>query len=126
MLVLNFSHPLTDDNLQQIEQLAAIKIEDVRAIPVQIVAGEPLEKQIVAIVDKVGFSAQEWQTTGLLINPPGYAIAALALCAELHGRIGHFPSIICMVSRSGPVIKYEVVELLNLQELRDSARQKRG
>ncbi|MFL5624460.1 MAG: CRISPR-associated protein Csx15, partial [Ktedonobacteraceae bacterium] len=66
-----------------------------------------------------------WQTRPLLINPPGFAPAAFVLLAELHGRIGHFPSLIRLRPKAGPVTGYEVAELLNLQSIRDTARLRR-
>ena len=125
MLILNFTHPLTDEQRAQIEALAHTSIEEVRTIPVQIDQGEPLEPQITAIVDAVGLSSEEWQIRPLLINPPGYAPAAFVLLAELHGRIGHFPSLIRLRPKPGPVTSYEVAELLNLQTIREAARKRR-
>lgn len=69
--------------------------------------------------------SEEWQTHPLLINPPGYAPAAFVLLAELHGRIGHFPSLIRLRPKPGPVTTYEVAELLNLQTIREEARLRR-
>ncbi len=125
MLILNFTHPLTKDQRAQIEALANTSIEDIRTIPVQIDQAEPLEPQITTIVDSVGLSSEEWQTRPLLINPPGYAPAAFVLLAELHGRIGHFPSLIRLRPKPGPVTVYEVAELLNLQTIREMARKRR-
>jgi len=125
MLILNFSHPLTDEQQSQIEALANTSIEEVRTIPVQINQEEPLEPQITAIVEATGLSSEEWQTLPLLINPPGYAPAAFVLLAELHGRIGHFPSLIRLRPKPGPVTGYEVAELLNLQTIREAARKRR-
>ncbi len=125
MLILNFSHLLTREQRAQIEALAGAPIEEVRTIPVQIDQAEPLEPQITAIVDAVGLTSEEWQTRSLLINPPGYAPAAFVLLAELHGRIGHFPSLIRLRPKSGPVTSYEVAELLNLQSIREAARRRR-
>lgn len=125
MLILNFTHPLTLDQRAQIEALARTSIEEIRTIPVQIDQAEPLEPQITSIVDAVGLSSEEWQTRSLLINPPGYAPAAFVLLAELHGRIGHFPSLIRLRPKPGPVTTYEVAELLNLQAIREAARRRR-
>ena len=126
MLILNFTHPLTIEQRAQIEALAHTSIEEVRTIPVQIDQGEPLEPQITAIVDAVSLSSEEWQTRPFLINPPGYAPAAFVLLAELHGRIGHFPSLIRLrpLPGSTPTI-YEVAELINLQAIREEARRRR-
>src|SRR6266568_7389267 len=116
MLILNFTHPFTPKQREQIQTLAApIPIEEIRTIPVQIDQTEPLEPQITAIVDTIGLSSEEWQTRALLINPPGYAPAAFVLLAEIHGRIGHFPTIIRLRPKSDPVTTYEVAQLLNLQ-----------
>ena len=125
MLILNFTHPLTDEHRAQIEALAGASIDEVRTIPVQIDQAEPLEAQVSRIVDAVQLSSQEWQTRPLLVNPPGYAPAAFTLLAELHGRIGHFPSLVRLRPRSGPVTSYEVAELLNLQAIREAARKRR-
>jgi len=125
MLILNFTHPLTPEQRAQIETLAHTPIEEIRTIPVQIDQAEPLEPQITAIVNTVGLSSEEWQTRSLLINPPGYAPAAFVLLAELHGRIGHFPSLIRLRPKTGPMTSYEVAEILNLQTIRETARKRR-
>ena len=125
MLILNFTHPLTDEHKAQIEALASVPIDEIRTIPVQIDQSRPLEQQITAIVDAAQLSSEEWQTSPLLINPPGYAPAAFVLLAELHGRIGHFPTLLRLRPKSGPVTTYEVAELLNLQTIRDDARKHR-
>ena len=126
MLILNFSHPLTPEQQAQIETLAAPEsVEEIRTIPIQIDQSEPLEPQITAIVDSVALTSEEWQTRPLLINPPGFAPAAFVLLAELHGRIGHFPTLIRLRPKSGPVTTYEVAEILNLQAIREQARLRR-
>ncbi len=125
MLILNFTHPLTPEQRAQIETLAGTSIEEVRTIPVQINQEEPLGPQITAIIKATGLTSEEWQTRQLLINPPGYAPAAFVLLAELHGRIGHFPTLIRLRPKAGPVTTYEVAELLNLQNVREQARRRR-
>jgi hypothetical protein len=125
MLVLNFTHPLTSAQRAQIEAFANTSIEEVRTIPVQINQEEPLEPQITSIVDATNLSSEEWQTRPLLINPPGYAPASFVLLAELHGRIGHFPSLVRLRPKPGPVTTYEVAEILNLQSIREEARRRR-
>ena len=125
MLLLNFTHPLTGAQRAQIEALAGTPIEEVRTIRVQIRQEEALEPQIAAIIESAGLSSLEWQTRPLLINPPGYAPAAFVLLAELHGRIGHFPALVRLRPKFGPVNTYEVAELLNLQAVREAARARR-
>ena len=125
MLILNFTHPLTKEQRAQIEVLAQHTIAEVRTIAVQINQESPLEPQIHQIVDATGLSAEEWQTYPLLINPPGYAPAAFVLLAELHGRIGHFPTLVRLCPHHGTTTTYVVVELLNLQSIRETARVQR-
>ena len=45
ILVLNFTHPLSQQQREQIEALASTSIEEIRTIPVQINLSEPLEAQ---------------------------------------------------------------------------------
>src|SRR5579883_3409037 len=126
MIVLNFSHPFTNEERAQLaDLLAGAPIEDIRTIPVQINQEQALEAQVRAIVDRAGLSPEEWQTRQLLINPPGYAPAAFVLLAELHGRIGHFPTLLRLRPRAGAVTTYEVAELLDLQVIRERARERR-
>ena len=125
MLVLNFSHPFTAEQQTQLEMLAGTSIQEVRTIPVNINQAEPLKPQIVACVNAVALSSEEWQTRQLLVNPPGYAPAAFVLLAELHGRMGHFPTLVRLRPVSAPVTHYEVAELLNLQAIREQARSRR-
>ncbi|HLH60949.1 MAG TPA: CRISPR-associated protein Csx15 [Ktedonobacteraceae bacterium] len=125
MLVINFSHPFTAEQRARIEALAGTSLEDIRTIPVQIDQAKPLEPQIAQLVNAVGLSSEEWQTRQLLINPPGYAPAAFVLLAELHGRMGHFPALIRLRPAAGAVTMYEVAELLDLQVIRERARERR-
>lgn len=125
MLILNFTHPLTDEHKAQIAAICGEAVDEVRTIPVQIEQAQSLEAQVRAIVDAAQLTSKEWQTRPLLINPPGYAPAAFVLLAELHGRMGHFPSLIRLRPKEGPVTVYEVAELLNLQAIRGAARTRR-
>jgi len=78
------------------------------------------------MADRAGMAPAEWQTAPLLINPPALNSIAAALLAELHGRMGYFPPIVRLrpVAGSTPT-RYEVAEVINLQEVRDQARRRR-
>lgn len=126
MILLNFSHPLTPEQQAQIESLTGRAIERMIERMPHFDDGQPLAGQIRELVDRMGLTSQEWQTEALLVNPPGLAPAALCLMAELHGRTGYFPAAI----RIRPVAdaiprQYEIAEILDLQELRNSARKRR-
>ena len=126
MIVLNFSHPLTPAQMAQIEALTGSAISEVRGDIAKLNNALPFELQIREMVERVGFSSDEWQTVPLVVNLPGYAPAVAVLLAELHGRMGYFPAIV----RVRPVVgavppRFEVAEVLNLQAIREVARQQR-
>ena len=126
MFILNFSHPLTPDHLAQIETLTDESVADVRHVPAQFDHEQPFAAQVAALADDCGLAPEEWQTTPLLVVPPALNFSAVTLLAELHGRMGYFPTCIRMrpVAGSRPP-RYEVAELLDLQTVRDEARQRR-
>lgn len=126
MILLNFSHPLTPDQVEQIEALTGQKVERVVEVSSQIDPQQPLVPQVVALADQAGLSPTEWQTLPLLVVPPSLNFIAVTLLAELHGRCGYFLPIV----RTRPVAgsmppRYEVAEIINLQAVRDEARKRR-
>lgn len=126
MILLNFSHPLTEEQLAQVETLTGQKVAEVRGEIAQFDHELPFAEQVRALADRVGLSPEKWQTTPLLVNPPGYAPATAALLAELHGRMGHFPAVLRLrpVEGSTPT-RYEVAEVISLNDVRDDARLRR-
>ncbi|MGQ9568424.1 MAG: CRISPR-associated protein Csx15, partial [Anaerolineae bacterium] len=128
MLLLNFSHPLTEEHLSQIATLAGVAPEalEVRAIPTYFDPSEPFAPQVVALADACSLSPQEWQTLPILVVPPSLNVIAVALLAELHGRCGYFPPVVRLRPVPGSLPpRFEVAEILNLQALREEARARR-
>jgi hypothetical protein len=126
MILLNFAHPLTREQIAQIEDLSCQKIASVIEIPSQIDSEQPLAPQVVAMADAAGLTPQQWQTESILINLPSLNYSAVLLIAELHGRMGYFPPCVRLrpVKDALPP-RFEVAEVLNLQAVRDGARRKR-
>jgi len=127
--ILNFTHPLTPEQLAQIEALTADaqqQIAQTIEIPPQFDNEKDFGPQVVALVDACGLTPAEWQTTPLLIVPPALNFIAVTLLAELHGRMGYFPSCVRMrpVPGAAPP-RYEVAEILALNEVREAARGRR-
>jgi len=126
VIVVNFAHPLTRDHLAQIEALTGQKVERVIETGSQINPQQPLAPQVVALADQNGLTAEDWQTLPILINPPSLNHITVALLAELHGRMGYFPSIVRLRPVQGTVPpRFEVAEVLDLQAIRDRARERR-
>jgi hypothetical protein len=127
MHILNFAHPLTPKQLDQITALVGSPPEQVREIKVQFNVEQPFVDQTVRLVDEVAISAQDWQTGGWLIVLPSLNYIAALLLAELHGRMGHFPAIVRMKTVSNALVtEYEVAEIINLETVRQEARARRG
>lgn len=125
-LIVNFGHPFTDEQLEQISRLTGQCIDDVRDIPCQFDHARPFDEQARAIVESVGLTSEEWQTLPILVNLPALSIVAALVLAELHGRMGYFPTVLRLRPVEGAVPpRFEVVEILNLQQVRDQARQTR-
>ncbi|MGB9791021.1 MAG: CRISPR-associated protein Csx15 [Thermacetogeniaceae bacterium] len=126
MLVINYSHPLTAEQLQQLEELLGNKVERVIEIDAQIDLQQPIAPQIAALADRAGLTSKEWQTLPILIVPPSLNFSAVTLLAELHGRMGYFPPVLRLRPVEGSLPpRFEVAEVINLQEVRDKAREKR-
>ena len=126
MIILNFSHPLTSEQLTQVETLTGSAISEVRGEMAKLDNALPFGQQVRDVVERVGLSSDEWQTVPLVVNLPGYAPAVGVLLAELHGRMGYFPSIVRVRPVEGAVPRrFEVAEVLDLQAIRDLAREQR-
>ena len=126
MIILNFSHPLTPDQMNQVETLAGQPVTDVRHLPAQFDPDQPFAPQVTALADACALSSEEWQTLPLVVNPPALNFIAVALLAELHGRCGYFPTTLRMRPVPGSTPRrFEVAELINLQGARDAARERR-
>lgn len=126
MILLNFSHPLTPAQLAQLEAITGAAVERVIAAPAQFDTGRPFAPQVLDLLAQVPLTAEEWQTTPLLIVPPALNFITAVLLAELHGRMGYFPPIVRL--RPAPESlppRFEVAEVINLQAVREAARQLR-
>jgi hypothetical protein len=127
MIVLNFSHPFSREQKTQIkDHVSSNESIEYHHIEVSLDNAQPFAKQIEALVDSIDLTTDDWQTLPILINPPAYNFAALTLLAELHGRMGYFPTIIRLkpVDESIPT-RYEIAEVINLQQVRDKSRASR-
>lgn len=126
MILLNFSHPITDKQQAQIEALTSQPIaREIAAMP-QFDEQQPFGPQVAALLSQVTLSPAEWQGEPILVVLPSLNFIAAALLAELHGRMGYFPPVV----RTRPVAgslprRFEVAEILDLQALREAARRAR-
>ncbi|XWX03073.1 CRISPR-associated protein Csx15 [Aggregatilineales bacterium SYSU G02658] len=126
MTLLNFSHPLTEAQRQQLAALIGQPVEQVIEVKSHFDVMEPFGPQVVALVDGLGITPEQWQRDAWLVMLPSLNYAAGVVLAELHGRMGHFPAIVRLRSVPGLVLtEYEVAEIINLESVRQQARTKR-
>jgi hypothetical protein len=126
MLILNFSHPLTAEQLDQVEAITGQAVERVIALPVKFDPRQPFAAQLEALMQQVTLSAEELQTLPIVVNLPALNVIAGLLLADLHGRMGYFPPALRLRLVEGSLPpRYEVAEVLNLQAVREKARVKR-
>jgi hypothetical protein len=127
MILLNFSHPLTPEQLRQVEEILGRPVE--RMISAQ--AGnfdhqKLFSPQVEELIDGLGISSQQWQTEELLVVPPSLNHIAVLVLAELHGRMGYFPAHLRLRPALGSTPpRFEVAEIVDLQKVRERARRKR-
>lgn len=126
MILVNFSHRLSEQDLDVVERLTGLKVEKEKNCPAQFDHSRPFEEQARVLVDSVGLSPADWEHKDILVNLPGFAAGAVAVLAELHGRMGHFPSVVRVrpVPDTTPT-RFEVAEIINLQAVRDRTRAER-
>jgi hypothetical protein len=126
MILLNFSHPLTDAQRARLEQLTGQPAQRTVEVPAQFDEQAPFAPQLQQLLERVPLSPAAWQAEPLLVVLPSLNFIAALLLAELHGRMGYFPSVVRLrpIANSLPR-QYEVAEILDLQAARDAARRQR-
>lgn len=126
MILLNFAHHLNSEQIRQIEELLGQSIKQLLHIPVEFDVEKPFAPQVEKLVDGIQLKPEEWQTEKLLIIPPSLNYIAVLLLAELHGRMGYFPSLVRLKpDLNSPSPEFKIAEILDLQRIRQQARRKR-
>lgn len=125
MILLNYGHTLTNDQIKQVQELIGV-LPKIQNIPSFVDRDQPLEMIVQRLMEQTGLTTREWEITPIVINPPPLAPLALGLVAAIHGRVGRFVGILNIrpIKGSNPP-RYEVSEIVNLQAVRESERQKR-
>lgn len=126
MIVVNFGHPLSDEQRAQVAALAERAIERVIDVPTHFDDKRPFAPQAADLVARAGLTPREWQTLPLVVNLPSYGPIVAVLLAYLHGVCGHFPAVVRLrpASGNGPA-RFDVAEVINLQGLRQRGRETR-
>lgn len=128
--VINFTHPFTAEQIDQLVTLinqrdANITAEDLNVvnIKVQFDFEADYAEQIKAFVKAIPVPAEELQTIPVVVNLPALASVAGGVLAALHGICGYFPMTIVMKPVDTDMgRKFVISELVSLGRLRDQAR----
>lgn len=123
--LLNFTRTFQDQQIKQLEDELDCFIEHVWPnTKANFDLNTPLEPQIKNMVDGLGFTPEEWEEAGhFVVSLPGLPEPAAVLIAELHGRMGYFPTIVRRHKddRDDSGV-YVLAEIINLSNIRDKAR----
>ena len=126
MNILNFAHPLTPRQIEQITSLVGSAPDNIQDVRVQFDMEQPFAPQVVDLLAGLEVSAADWQTDAWLIVLPSLNYGAAVLLTELHGRMGHFPAIVRLRPVTGALVtEYDVAEIVNLEAVRAEARRRR-
>ena len=126
MILINFAHTLSASHVKAVGRLAGQTVSEVINVKSQFDETLPFAAQARSLVEAAGLNPEQWQTEQLLINLPSYNYAAALVLAELHGRMGYFPAVLRLRPVAGEITpRFEVVEILNLQASRETARERR-
>lgn len=122
VILVNFGHPVSDRDFSQLERTLGEPVAEVRQRVLQLDPAAPFTGQVRAAVEDLQLDDTTWQGQRLVVHLPGLAPAAALVLAELHGRIGGFPPVLRM-RRDEPYSRYVFAELLDLQGVRERARE---
>jgi hypothetical protein len=126
MILLNFSHPLTDPQRGQIRTLTGQAIDRELAAMPQFDEQQPFDVQLASLLAQIDLTPAQWQGEPILVVLPSLNFIAAALLAELHGRMGYFPPVVRTRPLAGSLPRqFEVAEILDLQATREAARARR-
>jgi len=122
MLLINFSLPLNQGQLRQAESLLRESIDQVINFPIHLDSDLPILPQFKIAMKEFPLPAEKVRIEPVVVILPAANYLAALILAELHAWMDYFPIIlrIRMQPYSLPP-RYEVAELINLQETEDSS-----
>lgn len=123
-IVINLSaHPLTDEQRAEIEQRTYI--EEEIDMPAHCGALDSTA-YIQNLIERIGLTLEEWNTRSIILALPGLAPLSATVLAHVHGIKGGFPKVLWLSPHPDDKSRYVVGDIVDLQAIRDSAREKRA
>lgn len=126
-IVLNFSHNFTTEQKDEILELLGksegeVEFREGLGRQYQYESAFGLVKQVREQVANVRLSASAWQEYQIIINLPAHSGGAMIALADMHGRMGYFPTVL-RVERADDGFHY--TEAIDLEKLRLRALKQR-
>lgn len=126
MHILNFAHPMTEAQQNQLAEKVGTAIDHVTTIKIHLDQTKEFVPQVVAVVDSLEIDSAAWQSNAWVIVLPALNYIAAILLAELHGRIGYFPTVVRLRPSDNPLLnEFVIAEIINLNRVREDARARR-
>lgn len=123
LLVLGFSHPITDPQKPEIAQLLGCQVSDIEfregSRQYEYTTVEELIDTVRAQIDFMKISAADWQKTRIVVNLPAHSAGAMIALTEMHGRMGFFPEVLRL--ELGEDKAYHATEEIDLEIIRHKA-----
>jgi hypothetical protein len=120
-ILINFARPVEDYQIAKLEELLRAKVDEVIDVLGVLDDKQPVLPQVRRMFDLIGLTPSEWQSLPIVINIHPLAPAASVVLAWIHGLRGFFPEVVRM-ARDEQNSRFEVVELLQLQSVRNEIR----
>lgn len=115
MIVLNFSHPITEEHKEQLQKIANVGVKRVIEIHTQLDLNQPLWPQIENLVNQIDLTPEEWQKEYLVFIPPGLSVAAVMVVMALYSKSQRFLPMVVMRPQKGVTPpRFEVGEIVVL------------
>ena len=128
MIILNFSHPLTDYQKEQIRKKLSMPVSEwkkskIVRVDCYINIDRSLPSQINKILD--GLPAKVWHQHIAFVPPP-IAHSAILIMISIRERCGYYPqSIRIKREKKSLPPQYVVAEVIDLNSFRETSRAKR-
>ena len=127
MILINFAYPLTAGQREAIEKL--LDQEITQEIHLQVAFNNEIDfkDQVKALFENRHMPVETLTVNPVAVILPSHSFIAGLVLVELHGRMGRFPAVIRFKPKQGSLpLLYEVAEVVDLQQLRESVRQNRS
>ncbi|HRJ76859.1 MAG TPA: CRISPR-associated protein Csx15 [Anaerolineales bacterium] len=121
--ILNFGHPLTSEQIADIEKLTGQRILNIINLSTQMDLEADIFPQVESLLDSVPQDFN-FERDPYIVNLPGLSFIAASVLACLHGHSGYFPPILRILGKAphhhhGP---YSVFSIIELQTFRTQSR----